>query len=230
MLLFLHGFLGQKEDWDFLRAQLPFPSCAIDLPGHGESPIAEDIALAVKGQIPSADFVIGYSAGGRVALELKERFPKDFGKLILISAHTGLKSEEERKERWKIDQQWIEMLTCAPFESFLEKWYDQKLFQSLKNSTYFSALLERRKKQNPTFLAQFLLQYSIAKKKPSQVYPGTIFICGEEDLKYATAYRRLNRLHTTYEIKNAGHAIHLENPKACAKVIEKEINEYYRNH
>jgi 2-succinyl-6-hydroxy-2,4-cyclohexadiene-1-carboxylate synthase len=99
MLLFLHGFLGQKEDWDPLRSQMQYPSKAIDLPGHGETPMANDIALAVKKQVPSASFLIGYSAGGRVALELKERFPSNYDHLILLSTHMGLANETERKHR-----------------------------------------------------------------------------------------------------------------------------------
>ncbi|NGX47053.1 MAG: 2-succinyl-6-hydroxy-2,4-cyclohexadiene-1-carboxylate synthase [Chlamydiae bacterium] len=224
MILFLHGFLGQKEDWDPLLSYLPFPTKAIDLPGHGKSPMALDIALAVKEQVPSAPFVVGYSAGGRIALELKMRFPKDYGELILLSAHPGLTNKQERKKRMEQDQQWIEMLAREPFDHFLEKWYDQKLFQSFKKSGQFSALLKRRKQQNPAHLAQFLMQYSIARKKPSEVPPDAILIHGEEDLKYERVYRKLTRVNKVYPIKNAGHAVHLENPKACAEVID----EHYR--
>lgn len=95
MLLFLHGFLGQKEDWEPLLAHLPVLdiSC-IDLPYQ-----ATDIAVAVKEIAQTAKIVVGYSAGGRLALELKARFPNDYGKVIALSAHPGLKTEEEKQAR-----------------------------------------------------------------------------------------------------------------------------------
>ncbi|MDN3506246.1 MAG: alpha/beta fold hydrolase [Simkaniaceae bacterium] len=225
MLLFLHGFLGQKEDWDLLFSQLPVPARAIDLPGHGGSPMAGDIALAIREQVPKATCVVGYSAGGRVALELKERFPSDYGSLVLLSTHLGLTSKEERMERQEKDAKWIHLLNTRPFEEFLEKWYAQELFASFRNSPHFLAALSRRKKQAPHLLAQFMNQYSIASKKPSKVPEGTILVYGEWDLKYERLYRKLGRIETTHVIKNAGHAVHLENPASCSKVIY----EHYRN-
>ena len=123
MHLFLHGFLGQKEDWDPLFSHLKHLDChAIDLPGHGTSPMTEDIALTIKQAFSEAKTLIGYSAGGRIALELKERFPNDYGQVIVLSSHPGLTSEEERKERLAWDQKWIDLLKTEPIENFLDKW------------------------------------------------------------------------------------------------------------
>lgn len=229
MCFFLHGFLGQKEDWLPLFSHLSFPINAIDLPGHGKNPMAEDIVLATRKKIPAAEYLIGYSAGGRIALELKKRFPHSYGRLILLSTHLGIIDEKERKLRLQQDEKWIEMLHSFPFEEFLKKWYDQKLFHSLKKRPYFSEIFEKRKMGNPFLLAKFLKQYSIAKKSPHTPPPGTIFIYGEEDLKYADLYRKLADSYKIYSIENAGHAVHIENPKGLAEVITKAIHEYDRN-
>lgn len=222
MLLFLHGFLGQKEDWDPLLEHLPSSEThCINLPYE-----AKDIALAIKEQAPAAKIIIGYSAGGRIALELKERFPKDYGKVVAISSHPGLKTEAEKKERLKSDKQWIKLLKQGSFDAFLEKWYNQKLFESLKNSPQFPLIIERRKTQNPIHLAHFLQSYSIAKKTAPRITPETIFIHGKEDLKYASLYRTLEPIVDIFSIENAGHATHIENPKACANIILGALNEH----
>jgi len=222
MILFLHGFLGQKEDWDPLLTHLPssLPICTLNLPLT-----ATDIALAVHTQVPSARCIIGYSAGGRIALELKHRFPTNYNRVIAISAHPGLKTEEERKARLITDEKWISLLKHAPFDQFLEKWYSQELFQTLKAHPHFPDLLLRRKNQNPHDLAHFLEHFSLAIQTPPNITPNTIWIHGKEDLKYAALYRTLSG--KIFSIDNAGHAPHIENSKACAEVILGAINDHY---
>ncbi|MBS0628988.1 MAG: alpha/beta fold hydrolase [Verrucomicrobia bacterium] len=219
MLLFLHGFLGQKEDWDPVLSHLPdVEKACINLPYN-----ATDIALAIKDLCQNAKIIIGYSAGGRIALELKSRFPQNYGRVIAFSAHPGLKTDEEKRARWESDQKWIDLLKTAPFELFLEKWYDQELFNSLKKHPQFANILARRKTQNPSHLAHFLEHNSLAKKSISDIFPSTIFAYGKEDLKYAKLYRKL----VTFTVENAGHAVHLENPKACAMIIKGALDEHY---
>lgn len=221
MLLFLHGFLGQKEDWEPLIDLLPCNCCAIALPYE-----EDDIALAIHNRFPKAKMVIGYSAGGRIALELKARFPEGYGRIIALSAHPGLTTEAEKEARWKIDQEWIQLLKTAPFEDFLEKWYDQKLFAPLKIHPQFATILARRKTQNPVHLAHFLERYSLAKKNAPEIDPSTIFISGKEDLKYVELYHRMSPKIKFFTIENAGHAVHLENPKGCAQIIKGALDEH----
>ena len=223
MLLFLHGFLGQKEDWDPLLSFLPrtLNTHALDLPGHGDAPIVEDIILAIKEQVKQADIIVGYSAGGRIALELKSRFPDAYGQVVVLSSHPGVLTEREHQSR----KQWAQMLQELPFDRFLEKWYDQKLFQSLKAHPIFPSLFQRRKRQNSTALAQFFDQMSLLKKTAPEIFPNTIFLYGKQDLKYAELCRKLSLLEHV-KIENAGHALHLENPKAAAAAIERILHEH----
>lgn len=223
MHLFLHGFLGQKEDWDPVLAHLPssLSTKAINLPGHGGQPVAEDVALAVKEQVGQADTLIGYSAGGRVALELKSRFPDDYGQVIAISAHPGIVDIQERAKRFEEDRKWIELLKEGSFEEFLQKWYAQALFAPLSPSTF-----ARRTKQKPEHLAHFLEHYSTGKKIPPELFPGTFFICGKEDLKYVQLYRTLPQSMRIILLENGYHALHLDQPERIANIITKVIHEY----
>jgi 2-succinyl-6-hydroxy-2,4-cyclohexadiene-1-carboxylate synthase len=229
-LLFLHGFLGQKEDWEPLLALLPthISIQAIDLPGHKGKPLSDEVALSIQQEVESADLIVGYSAGGRIALELKERFPEAFGRVIALSAHPGLKTEEEKAQRWALDQTWIHMLEKEPYETFLQKWYQQPLFASFVQTPLFAQTLEARKKQDPHQLARFLQQQSLGKKRAPELFPNQIFAYGEEDLKYGQLYSKLCQF-KVFSIENAGHCVHLENPNGCAKIIMEALNEYDRH-
>ncbi len=201
-----------------MLSYLSVPATAIDLPWTG------DIVLEVHKQVPKAPFVVGYSAGGRVALELKERFPKDYGTLILFSTHLGFESELAREKKFQDEQKWIELLSHGSIDEFLEKWYSQDLFQTFRNSEIFKHVLENRRKQDSKKLISFLKNFGTSKKKATSIPTGTILVCGEEDLKYEGLYRKLMQVHRVYTVKNAGHAIHLENPEACAKIVDEVIN------
>jgi pimeloyl-ACP methyl ester carboxylesterase len=47
----------------------------------------------------------------------------------------------------------------------------------------------------------------------------TLFIYGEEDLKYRELYCKLPKTVSVRSIKNCGHCVHLENAPDCAKEI-----------
>lgn len=210
MLVFLHGFLGDPADWDEVLFYLP----KIDVQAIRLPYLADDIPLSVHQQVKEAKMLIGYSAGGRIAIEMKSRFPSCYEKLMIISSHFGL--DVEREKRISQDQEWIEMLREHPLDLFLENWYAQPLFQSLKEHPSFPKVLKRRKEQNPKELIAFLEKYSLGKTKKFPLPDDAICVYGKEDLKYAQLYRTIDAV---YAIENAGHAVHIEQPQKLAKII-----------
>ncbi len=211
-LIFLHGFLGCKEDWNQI---LPFFEkayycIALDLPGHGQSEYCEDIVGAVKSFIgPNKPTLIGYSMGGRIAMQL-QTWVKN---LIILSAHLGLQTQKEKEERFELDRVWSEKLLHLPFETFLEQWYAQSLFQPLPS-------LPLRLKNDPESLSKVILQMSLS----FQAYIDTLdcpalFLYGENDLKYRDHYCRLPKGAVVERIRGSGHIIHLSNPSLCAEKI-----------
>lgn len=197
-LIFLHGFLGCPQDWEGVIEHLPEFSCE---------------ALSYPFQIPPESFVIGYSMGGRIALRSSE--PK-----ILLSTHPGLRTAEEKAQRWLQDQQWAERLRQEPLESFLQAWYAQPLFDSLRRHPDFPKILARRAQQNPLELAQMLEQESLSHQDFAAAQ--AIFLHGQSDTKFARLYQNLGI--PSLEIPHAGHAAHLENPQGCAEAIRQGIN------
>src|SRR3990167_2420505 len=82
-LVFLHGFLGSSRDWEPVCSYLPPCQCiGIDLPGHGDSPFVETFNFP----IPTPQFhLIGYSMGGRLAMQYALRYPERIASLLIVS-------------------------------------------------------------------------------------------------------------------------------------------------
>jgi 2-succinyl-6-hydroxy-2,4-cyclohexadiene-1-carboxylate synthase len=197
-LIFLHGFLGSPRDWDKVISLLPEYSCQ---------------ALTYPFQIPSDSILIGYSMGGRIALRSSN--PK-----ILLSTHPGLQTPQEKEARLIQDRQWIKKLLREPFEKFLQDWYAQPLFDSLRAHPEFSKIFSLRLEQDPKQLAAMLESESLAKQ---EFNTAAIFLHGQLDQKYAQLYQTLKI--PSLEIPNAGHAVHLENPQGCARLIRQLVKE-----
>lgn len=221
-ILFLHGFLGSSDDWEEVICQLEkkFYCIAVHLPGHG-SPLTDDFPLMLQKTLQSLRLdkvaLVGYSMGGRLALMAAQKFPTLFSRLILISAHPGLHDEKERVSRQNSDLAWERLLKSRPLEEFLRAWYAQPLFNSLRqHKNLYDKILKKRSLHNPSALSAVLHMYGLAKLPAADLPVNTFFVCGEEDEKYAQLYAEKQ----PYILKNCGHALHLEQPAACAKILE----------
>lgn len=231
-LIFLHGFCGAKEDWEEWIDALSsdFFCLALDLTCLTHQFCQEFFTLFSSLGLKEV-ILIGYSMGGRVALQFAEKHPDMCQAVIAISAHTGLTTEKERQKRWESDLKWIELLESQPIVSFINKWYAQPLFSSLKkNEPLFERVCKRRLKSDPYALARSLRTFSLSHQLPiTHFHPHTLFLYGKEDWKYANIYSTLPCYVTVQEIDGAGHAVHLENPKGCIKIIKHWLGVQYAN-
>jgi 2-succinyl-6-hydroxy-2,4-cyclohexadiene-1-carboxylate synthase len=203
-LVFLHGFLGTHEDWKAVVSHLPDCCCiGFDLPGHGRSPFMNAIEL------PLPYFhLIGYSMGGRIALQYAADHPEKIASLTLLSTHPGLLSEDAKRNRLKSDRTWASLLIELPIDKFLNRWYNQPIFYPFKPD------LKMRQKQNPSLLARSLLHYSLAFQSHFEIDQ---VLVGERDHKFRSLFQN------PILIPNAGHAVHLEQPEFVAEIITKRI-------
>lgn len=148
--------------------------------------------------------------GGRLAMAYAAKHPERIASLILISAHCGLASEEEKQKRWIKDSEWAKLLLELPIDEFLSRWYDQPLFHPFKPD------LRMRRRQNPQLLAKALLHFSLA-KQPRYSTDEALILVGERDEAFRKLYPEAEI------IADAGHMAHLENPKAVAEAIKHRI-------
>lgn len=220
MLTFLHGFLGSPQDWTPMCRLLDHPYQTLTLPGHQHTPC--DLAF-LEDSISLPTILIGYSLGGRLALQIAKRFPQKILGLILLSTHPGL--EGQHQERLAQDSRWIDILQRQGMHAFLEQWYKQPMFHTLDLQR-----IQHRKPHNPDQLCEVIQKFSPT-QLPSmwdslEKFPfPLLFLFGEHDIKYKPIAKRLNTRFPVEIVPHCGHAIHLEDPALCAKKIAAFIGE-----
>jgi 2-succinyl-6-hydroxy-2,4-cyclohexadiene-1-carboxylate synthase len=235
--VFLHGFLGAKEDWQEMWSLLSESFFCLgfdlfDLPGHGSSPaLSTDYLNLLSNEIARTaapnPILIGYSLGGRLALQLAQADPSRYSHVIALSAHPGISDEKERQARLSYDLEWTDKLKHLEMDAFLTEWYDQPLFRSLrKRPDLLQSILEKRKTQDPKKMADVMSLLSPARQNAiGAFHPRTLFLYGDEDEKYQKLYSMIPKEVCVRKIELSGHIVHLENPKACAMRIQEWLEE-----
>jgi 2-succinyl-6-hydroxy-2,4-cyclohexadiene-1-carboxylate synthase len=176
----LSGFLGLPSDWDFL----PWP----------HSPDAGDVLL-------------GYSMGGRLALQLLEqqRFPK----AVIVSAGLNAPDEERRKR----DEEWARRFESEDWSSLMAAWNAQPVFGG-------HALARHEADYDRRELARQLRDWSPAVLPPpnlERIETSILWIAGERDAKYVEIARRAVARLPNAELwlcPGADHRVPWEQPQA----------------
>jgi len=162
-------------------------------------------------------FLMGYSMGGRIAWRLAPYLYRSLQGLIILGAHPGLATKEEKNERWESDKQWIDLLEKGDMEVFLRAWLAQPIFASMRNK---EDVIAKRMKRDPQTLASIMRRTSLALQPRLENFSPSLFLHGEEDLKYANIYSEMPCVES---IVKAGHAAHLDNPRAVADAIRRFV-------
>jgi 2-succinyl-6-hydroxy-2,4-cyclohexadiene-1-carboxylate synthase len=242
-LVLLHGFTGSSDTWTpFLSMwEQHFQCISVDIIGHGktESPAdpsrysvdkaAKDLlAILDYFQIQKANF-LGYSMGGRLALSFAVLHPSRVHKLILESATPGLRTEAERKERRKQDEDLARLIETDGIRAFVDRWENHPIFNSQKRlpDEKKQSLKLQRLENHPLGLANSLrgmgtgVQPSWWDQLSSITFP-VLLLTGELDEKFCRIAEEMNKLIPNslwIKIKDAGHAIHVEQAKIFGKII-----------
>ena len=232
--VFLHGFLGQGEDWREQADRLGGGGRALapDLPGHGQTPWGDLQDLDAVARALWADLdalgarrvrLVGYSLGGRVALAACLQRPAQVEALVLESASPGLDGDEARAQRLRQDLAWARLLAEEGLGAFLDAWYQAPLFASLaQRPALLQALKAARLQQDPQELARALVALSPG-RQPSRwaelptLRSPTLLLAGALDVRYADALGRAARViprATLVVVPQVGHNVHAEAPEA----------------
>jgi 2-succinyl-6-hydroxy-2,4-cyclohexadiene-1-carboxylate synthase len=258
-LVLLHGFMGSGADWDAVAKRLgkQRQCMLVDLPGHGQSALPADdfgfdetaraLADAVKREWTGPVDLLGYSLGGRVALYAVLRAGLCVRRLMLESASPGIEGDAERVKRKIADEERAARLERDGLDAFLGAWYRQPLFASLAQTRQsedagvrdgWSAMMERRRQNNPEALAWALRRLSPG-LQPSlwpelrKLHPPLLCVAGEHDEKYRKVAARAAAeapLGRCVVIVGAGHAVHLERPEAFVGAVEDFLHEQEHEH
>jgi len=237
VVLLLHGFLGSRRDWAPVVAALaPTLRCLlVDLPGHGATgePADENLwtpagcVAALAGLLAAAGGgnVVGYSLGGRLALQLAVEYPDLVARAVCVAATPGIADETARQLRREQDERLARRLETQGLEPFLDDWYGQPLFTELRKQPGFAAVLERRRCNDPRLLARSLRtmgpgsQRSLWDDLPGLQTP-VLFLAGEHDAKFtalALDAVAICRQSEAVVLRGRGHALVEEDPVAVAR-------------
>lgn len=167
-LICLHGFLGRGADWDFLREA----GFDVQAPSLFAADSLDDVRPA------AGDILLGYSMGARLALQLMQTHRVE--KAVLISAGVA-PPEPGRKE---LDETWANRFESGePWESIIDAWNRQSVFAGRANPlTRNEADYDRKKLAHALRVPRALQLTGISVP--------TLWIAGEDDVKYRDAARR----------------------------------------
>lgn len=237
ILVFLHGLLGSKDDWQKVIEKLPHFSCiTLDLPFHGEAShyCVDDFQQTchyLESQIQQKVgnqpyYLVGYSLGGRIALYYALCYLKQTAQieaLILEGANLGLETEQEKQQRWMNDIRWAARFAEEPISQVLQDWYSQPVFADLTD-TQKQNLIKKRSLNDGKKIAIMLKATSLAKqpnfrKKIDNTDFPIYYFCGERDYKFKKMALDANL--NIISIKDAGHNSHVENANLFSELINK---------
>ena len=101
-----HGFMGVGADFNPLADRLGMSMYTPDLIGHGAFQSGNPLDYTLETQLsywaaslPNRFTLIGYSMGGRLALQFALRYPERLSGLVLIGATPGIVDPKERAKR-----------------------------------------------------------------------------------------------------------------------------------
>ncbi|MFC1493013.1 2-succinyl-6-hydroxy-2,4-cyclohexadiene-1-carboxylate synthase [candidate division KSB1 bacterium] len=243
-IIFLHGFMGSKNDWQFLvnKLQKSYYCVLIDLPGHGSSKpdkiqdysfdnCADNIISLLNDLNIEKCGLVGYSMGGRAALYTLLKYPERFSRIILESVNPGIEDEDERTNRAENDRKTAGMILNDDFSKFLNDWYSQPVFGNIADNENYSVLLKSRSENDREGLANSLHYMGTGIQPPlwnriPDINTEILYIAGEFDSKYVKIGRRLMSIKNDlrFEIMdNAGHNTHFQQPE----VFQKKVAEFF---
>ena len=249
-LMLLHGFTGNHSTWKSVVDALQDNYLCIvpDLIGHGRSDSPDDftrysiekVAVDLKQMLTILNIeqchVLGYSMGGRLALQFSVLFSKYVKTLLLESASPGLELEGEREQRKMQDDRLAERIEREGIQSFVEYWQDIPLFKTQKKLPVKdrAAIFEQRMHNSEIGLANSLrgmgtgVQQSLWNELIIFQFP-VLLLTGELDEKFCKIAERMKlklkdcEWHT---INDVGHAIHVEDSEMFGRIVSGFIENW----
>ncbi len=240
-LTLVHGFTQTGRSWAPVVPALAehFDVVTPDLPGHGSragSPAGMEEAARLIGEDGGRGAYVGYSMGGRVALHLALSRPDLVERLVLVSTSAGIEDEEERAARREADEALARSIESDGVDAFLARWLAQPLFSALAPE---AAGMEARRENTAEGLAAALRLLGVGVQEPLwrrlyELHMPVLVLAGERDEAYCIQAVQLGgwmgEAASLALVPDAGHACHLEQPRAFAEVVRAFLEEDHGDH
>lgn len=236
--VWLHGFTQTRNSWMPLLEALSRNGrrgrrVRIDLPGHGESPVAtgdlwnaaDEVITTITGLGVESGVLVGYSLGGRTALHAAVTEPSCWRGVVLIGATAGLSDVAARTERRHSDEVLARRIEKIGVETFLDEWLAQPLFARLDAR---ACDLDERRRNTAAGLASSLRHHGTGtqddlRSRLHELTMPALVLAGSFDTKFVAAGHDIVEAWggdaRFVEVPDAGHAAHLERPDVTARII-----------
>lgn len=245
VFVFLHGFLGSKQDFAKIYTDFHQPFLAIDLLGFAENrhQNIDESRFSQNAQVDDLEKIfqklklskinlVGYSMGGRLAIAYALKYSRRISHLFLESTTAGIQMSEQRSLRIKHDNQLADQVIAKGMDQFVFDWENLPLFQTQKDAADndFSFMHQQRIKQTPENVAKSLREMGTGKQPnwwpriAELANTPTTIIVGSEDSKFIEIGSRMHDLikHSTFvKVETAGHNVHFEKPNKYREILLK---------
>lgn len=225
----LHGFLGLPEDWQHLKLPNLKTYDLSDTPIAPSSDGYWGWAQRFNHYAsPKDGILLGYSLGGRLAMHALLENPSKWKAGIIISSHTGFKTEKEKAIRIQSDKYWAERFENEPWEKILQDWNAQSVFAG-----FDYPLVRLEKKFSRKHLGDLLRRFSrghqddISKAVQNLQVP-ILWINGKLDITFRTVAKELSFAHPFSRVEvveGSAHRVPWEQPEKFLKLIQSFLYE-----
>jgi 2-succinyl-6-hydroxy-2,4-cyclohexadiene-1-carboxylate synthase len=242
LLVYLHGFLGQGSDGDMILSSVKDLSKSeiVTFSPDLFSPVGEwnlshfnfqnwiakfnDHLLNLKND-HKADklMIIGYSMGGRLALNLIAQLQSCIDRAVLLSTHFGIFEESQKVSRKEWDHNWSEKFRRTPWQELLKQWNELDVFQGditldrLEESYSRVALASAFENFSPR-------QHRFELEELKKLRRRLLWCMGYEDVKYRKLLEEIRRIGIpgdTYLAMGEGHRLGFVEHKPLFEKIVK---------
>lgn len=229
-LVALHGFLGSPQFWSSLKDQLEseITLYAPDLYKDAEFkdsnwekwPRQLSNWIRERG-LREPVILMGYSMGGRLALDFAIQNPRSVSHLILISTRAGRPQAEELVSRKKWEQGWHSRFRSEEPSKWWKDWNAQEVFSG-------DSSMDLRLDLSGSEVAHSFQTWSLSSQPGTwedlnRLSCPTLWLFGDRDQKYKT-FQALTRTYhpksQVYSLPEAGHRIPLDQPTRLGEHIK----------
>ncbi len=211
--LYLHGFLGSPDDMTPLYLE------GYDCESYDLRKILfkDDPVTFLSEDIGQYEFILGYSFGGRILEELKDKFPKKARKYFFTSSRHTPYPDDEMGKRNVFRNKLYGKLENLP--NFFEHWRGLSLFGGHQMDEYRSkhklAYTPWTFEEIERYLDLFFTSRQCQPVESRDVH----FFHGDLDLKYSKEGERLKGIFNVHTVKG-GHRFLFENPAGFKETLK----------
>ena len=231
MIHALHGAVGHYSDWqeNSISSMELNPVNLWQILQKKEVSLKQAAYQLNEGVTDPEAVLLGYSMGGRLALQalLLENSP--WKKAIIVSASTGIEAKEEREKRVASDLLWSKKVLELEWQIFLQEWDAQRILQPVtknEDSVLFTSRANRE--DHKVEISKAFKNWSTGAQnyllpQLANINIPVLWITGAEDIKFhqiaLSAKSHLPQMQH-HSLKNCGHRVPWEKKREFSTLVD----------